>query len=145
MWLQFHLLLQCLSKGRCVKVKIYKATKKKPLFYGRDRPIFPIWQIFFFFFNFTKFCKKGRFLTKILKFYLKNVENKSEYFLKKFLQKSLIFFRKFHVFKVIFAPEIKKKLKKKKVPTNRPNLGGPSARKTGFFFSSPKIVWWEWY
>ena len=67
---------------------VLQATKKKKkkTFFGRDPPIFPIWQIFF--------------LTQILKFYLKNAENKSEHFLKKFLQK------KSDIFKVTFAPEI---------------------------------------
>ena len=49
-----------------------QATKKNPFFTGLTDPYFPI-------------CKIGRFLAKILKFYLKIVEN--EYFLKNFLQK----------------------------------------------------------
>ena len=85
---------------------IYKATKKKTLFYEPHRPVFS--DLGDFFFNLQNFCKIGRFLTKILKFYLKNVENKSKHFLKKCLHKKSDFFRKFRVFKVIFTPEIKK-------------------------------------
>ena len=95
-------------------------TKKKPVLRARPTHFFPIWQICFF--NLPKFCKIGRFLTKILIFYLKNVENKSEYFLNKFLQKKSDFFRKFRIFKVIFAPEIKKK------SPDRPTQLGRSVR-----------------
>ena len=63
---------------------------RKPCFMDLTDPFFPISEIFFF--NLPKFGKIGHFLTKILKFYLKNVENKSEYFLRKFLQKTSGFF-----------------------------------------------------
>ena len=67
-------------------------------------------------------------------FYLKYVENKSEYFHKKFLQKKSDFFRKFHVFKVIFAPEIKKRIKKKKSRLTDPTWEVRPPVKQGIFF-----------
>ena len=63
--------------------------KKTPVLWARPTHFFRFGRIFFS--DLPKFCKICRFLTKIFTFYLKNVENKSEYFLKKFLQKSQIF------------------------------------------------------
>ena len=51
-----------------------------------------------FFFNLPKFCKIGRFMTKILKFYRKNVENNQNIFSQEIFAQN--------VFQVIFAPEI---------------------------------------
>ena len=75
-----------------------KTTKqnKTNLLYGPDRPVFPDLRDFFF--QFAKILENGLFLTKILKFYLKNVGNKSKYFLKKFLQKKSDFFAKIMCF-----------------------------------------------
>ena len=71
------------------KKLILLGDKKKPYLTGPTDPYFPICQIFFF--QICQICKISHFLTKILKFQLKNVENKSEYFLKKFLQKEVRF------------------------------------------------------
>ena len=97
-----------------------KAKKKEnPVLRARPTHFFLFGR--FFFFNLPKFCKICLFLTKILKFYLKNVENKSEYFLKKILQKKVrLLKRKFHVFKVLFAPE---KEEEKKSPDRPTHLG----------------------
>ena len=91
---------KCLTKLHCGHSKNLEVgrRRKKTLFYGPDRPIFS--DLGDFFFQFAKI------LTKIYQFYLKNVENKLEYFIKKFLQKKIIFK---HVFRVIFAPEILRK------------------------------------
>ena len=97
---------------------IIRPRGKKKMFYGRERPNFPFWQIFFSsLFRFLQnLVKSAVFWPKSKNFSWQICQN---IFPKFFYKKCQIFFRNFRVFRVIFATRKKKK-------NDRPTLLGRS-------------------
>ena len=124
----------------CVKVT-FRPWKKKTLFYGHDRPNFPNWEIFLFFFFFLsllKSCEISHFGQILRKFGWKFLESNWKYFCKYFLQKTLDFF--FWIFLcfffsrgAIFITRKKKIFKKKSRLTNHIWKVHPPEKQGDFF------------